>query len=101
MANKVIKSMNATNYSGQSEYVGANYKVAGGFSADGNKVMNNISGSVRAGEIQKANFNAYRNGGQYMYNFSDIVDVSELAAIASEVAEAVAAVNAELIPVNE
>ena len=100
MAAKVIKTLVAGNYNGTYEYPGTNYKVAGSFNTDGNKVMNNISGSVKAGEVQKANFNAWKNGDQYRYSFNDIVEVSELAAIAAEVEAAVAAVNAELVPVN-
>lgn len=100
MATKVIKSLTAGNYNGTYEYNGATYKVAGSFNTDGNKVMNNISGSVKAGDAIKANFNAWRNGESYRYSFNDIVEVSELAAIAAEVEAAVAAVNAELIPVN-
>ena len=101
MANNVIKSLNATNYNGQYEYKGSSYNVAGGLTTDGSKFLNNINGSVKAGDALKANFNAWRNGETFRYNFNDVVDVTELATIAAEVAEAVAAVNAELIPVNE
>ena len=100
MATKVIKSLTAGNYNGTYEYNGATYKVGGSFNTDGNKVMNNISGSIKAGDAIKANFNAWRNGESFRYSFNDIIDVSELSAIAAEVEAAVAAVNAELIPVN-
>ena len=100
MANKVIKSLVAGNYNGTYEYNGATYKVGGSFNTDGNKVMNNISGSVKAGDAIKASFNAWKNGEQYRYSFNDILDVAELPEISAEVGEAVAAVNAELVPVN-
>ena len=100
MATKVIKSLTAGNYNGTYEYNGATYKVGGSFNTDGNKVMNNISGSVKAGDAIKANFNAWKNGESFRYSFNDIQSIEELSAIASEVEAAVQAVVAELIPVN-
>lgn len=100
MATKVIKSLTAGNYNGTYEYNGATYKVAGSFNTDGNKVMNNISGSVKAGEANAANFNAWRNGEGYRYSFNDVQNIEELASIASDVEAAVQAVVAELTPVN-
>ena len=93
----VIKNLQATGFNSPIAYEGENYNVDGNITTDGQKVLTNISGSVKAGEVFKANFNAYQMGaGQMRYNFTEIQSISELAAIASEVEAAVAAVNAEL-----
>ena len=94
---KVIKSLVAGNYNGTYEATEGSYKVAGNFNTDGQKKMNNISGSVKAGEIQKATFNAWKNGETFRYSFNDIQDISELSAIATSVEAAVSAVEAELV----
>ena len=97
MANaKVIKSLVAGNYNGTYEATEGGYKVAGSFNTDGQKNMNNISGSVKAGEVQKATFNAWKNGDSYRYSFNDVSVISELSAIATAVEAAVAAVVSEL-----
>ena len=95
----VIKNLNPVSYNGNYAYEGENYKVEGSLTTDGQKVLTSISGSVKAGEVFKANYNAYQMGeGQMRYNFTEIQSISELAAIATEVEAAVAAVNAELAP---
>lgn len=93
----VIKDLQPTGFTSPYAYEGENYNVEGNLAADGKKVLTNITGSVKAGEVFKANFNAYQMGeGEMRYNFTEIQSISELAAIASEVEAAVAAVNAEL-----
>lgn len=95
----VIKNLQPTGFNSHIGYEGENYNVDGNITTDGKKVLTNISGSVKAGEVFKANYNAYQMGeGQMRYNFTEIQSISELAAIASEVEAAVAAVNAELNP---
>lgn len=93
----VIKNLNPQAFNGNYDYPGESYKVEGNLTTDGQKNLSNISGQVKDGEVFKANFNAYRTGdNHFRYNFNDIQDVSELAAIASEVENAVAAVISEL-----
>ena len=93
----VIKNLDPQAFNGNYAYEGENYKVEGNLTTNGQKVLTNITGSVKAGDVFKANFNAYQMGeGQMRYNFTEIQSISELAAIASEVEAAVAAVNAEL-----
>lgn len=93
----VIKNLNPQAFNGNYDYPGENYKVEGDLTTDGKKVLTDISGHVNAGEVFKANFNAHRMGeGEMRYNITEIQSISELAAIATEVQAAVAAVNAEL-----
>lgn len=95
----VIKNLDPQAFNGAYAYNGETYKVEGNLNTDGQKNLTNIGGQVKDGETFKANFNAYRMGdNQFRYNFTEIQSISELAAIATEVEAAVAAVNAELAP---
>lgn len=72
---KVITSLNATNYQGSFSFDGAN----GNFNTDGNKVLQSINGSKEG----LGSFDAYRMGDTFQYNphFSDISKASELIAL--------------------
>ena len=98
MANKVIKSLNPTNYNGTFEAAVEGYKVSGNLSTNGQKVLSNVSGSVKSGETIVANFNGYSNGpqGKIRYDFRDVTDLSQLSAIASAVSSVVTEIETEL-----
>ena len=72
---KVITSLNATNYQGSFSFDGAN----GNFNTDGNKVLQSINGSKEG----LGSFDAYRMGDTFQYNphFSDISKAADLIAI--------------------
>ena len=96
MANKIIKTLNAQSYTGNYEAsIGGNV-VSGTLNTDGKKELNNIYGSVNEGDKLLANFNAYRNGEEFSYNFSEIHDIEALPAIVAAIKETVAAIQEEL-----
>ena len=97
MANaKVIKSLNAQNYTGSYEVSGEVYKISGSLNADGQKKLNNISGSVKKGDAMVLTFNAWKNGENFRYNFNDVQDMEELSEATNAIKAAVEAVEAEL-----
>ena len=72
---KVITSLNATNYQGSFSFDGG----SGSFNTDGNKTLQSINGSKEG----LGSFDAYRMGDTFQYNphFSDISKASELIAL--------------------
>lgn len=72
---KVITSLNATNYQGSFSFDGG----SGSFNTDANKVLQSINGSKEG----LGSFDAYRMGDTFQYNphFSDITKASELIAL--------------------
>ena len=72
---KVITSLNATNYQGSFSFDGG----SGSFNTDANKVLQNINGAKEG----LGSFDAYRMGDTFQYNphFSDISKASELIAL--------------------
>lgn len=72
---KVITSLNATNYQGSFSFDGA----TGNFNTDGNKTLQSINGSKEG----LGSFDAYRMGDTFQYNphFSDITKASDLIAL--------------------
>ncbi len=72
---KVITSLNATNYQGSFSFDGG----SGSFNPDGNKPLQSINGSKEG----LGSFDAYRMGDTFQYNphFSDISKASELIAL--------------------
>ena len=71
---KVITSLNATNWNGQFNYEGC----IGTFNADGNKTLQNINGNKEG----IGSFDAYKMGDGWQYNphFSDITKAADLIA---------------------
>lgn len=87
MAEKVITSLNATNWNGQFNYEGC----TGNFNADGNKTIQNINGNKEG----YGSFEVSKMGDTYQYNphFSDITKAADLIALMTG---AISAVEAEL-----
>ena len=100
MANnsKVIKTLVAGNYTGTYEAAQAPYTISGTVNTDGQKNLQAINGQVKQGQAPKASFTAYKSGEKFIYNFSDIQELSEMSAITEAVESAVAQVVAELTP---
>lgn len=96
MANKIIKSLNAQSYNGTYETTVNGMVVAGNLNANGKKEANSIYGTVKNGENVLADFNAYRNGDDFSYNFNEIHDIESLPVVAVAIKEVVAAIQEEL-----
>lgn len=88
MANeKVITSLNATNWNGQFSYNGA----SGSFNADQSRKLTNINGSKEG--VGSFDAYGYEDNWQYNPHFSDITKAAELVELMTG---AIAAVQAEL-----
>lgn len=96
-----IKSLVAEGYKGQYESIVGELKIEGSFSTDGEKKLNNVSGMVMKDTERQAGFNAYRQGEDFRYNFSEIKDLDDMAAISEAVKEAVADISARLARTEE
>lgn len=83
--NSIIKSLITNSYNGSYEATVDGYVVVGNFNADGNKILSNVTGTVKVGDVIVATFNAYKNGDNFRYNFSDITDITLLSEIATAV----------------
>ena len=97
----VIKSLSANSYTGTYEAVSNGLSVSGNFNTNGEKVINNIRGRVLNGDAIVLSFDAFKNGANYRYNFSDVADISQLPAAAAAIAAVIALVEAELAAPNE
>ncbi len=86
---KVITSLNATNWNGQFNYEGC----IGTFNADGNKAIQDINGNKEG----IGSFDAHKMGDGWQYNphFSDITKAADLIAIMTDTISAVEAELAE------
>lgn len=80
---KVITSLNATNYQGSFSFDGG----SGSFNTDGNKVLQSINGSKEG----LGSFDAYRMGDAMHYNphFSDPSKAADLVAVMTGAIEAI------------
>lgn len=96
MANKIIKKLNAQSYSGDYETTVDGKVISGTLNANGKKELSSIYGLVKEGDNQLANFNAYRNGEEFSYNFSEIHDIEVIPSIVVAIKETVAAIQEEL-----
>lgn len=92
----VIKSLNAQNYSGSYEVVAEEWNVAGNINTDGQKNLNNISGSVMKNTMMVLSFNAWGSENNLRWNLNDIADLGELAEALDVITDAVEAVKDEL-----
>lgn len=84
---KVITSLNATNYQGSFSFDGG----SGSFNTDGNKTLQNINGNKEG----IGSFDAYKMGEGFQYNphFSDVTKAADLISLMTG---AISAVEAEL-----
>lgn len=95
-SNSIIKTLNANSYNGSYETTVDGYFISGNFNTDGNKIISNVSGTVKSDGVVVASFNAYKNGDNFRYNFSDISDITLLSSIASAVETVMETLVAEL-----
>ena len=93
---RVIERVKATQYAGTYKYDGAAFTVSGRFSADGDKVVVSIIGDIVADGEKRADYEARLVSGNYKYDFSNVVEITELPAIEADVKDAVLAVCNEL-----
>lgn len=94
--NKVIKSLNAQNYSGNYEVVSGEWNVAGSLNTDGQKQLTNISGIVKKGEGTVLSFSAWGGSNNLRYSFSDVADLEGLPAAIEIVINVISEVKGEL-----
>lgn len=95
--NKVIKSLNAQNYTGNYEVVSGKWNVSGTFNTDGQKQINNISGMVKKDEAMILSFRAWgSNSDNLRYSFNDISGLETLQEAVDEVISAISNVTSEL-----
>lgn len=90
----------ANSYNGQYEGTESGFVVKGSVSADGQKLISNISGTALEGNVPVVNFNAYRSGEGLSYNFNDIQDFTKFIQAVPAIQAAVAAVQEEISELN-
>lgn len=89
----IITNLRAGSWAGSFAFEQEGKAVSGNFSADGNKNLQSISGSV----ADAGNFNGWNNGeGGFSYNFDGISDISKLIALGQAAAYAVTTIREEL-----
>ena len=85
--------------SGSFSYEDKTAKVNGNLNINDSNAINNINGQVKSGELSIGSFDAYRNGEALSYNLHPTT-ISVAAQLATIVEACVAAVEAQLTPVN-
>ena len=93
--NATVTNFKATSYQGDYQAVDGTIKVAGDFSTNPEKTITNFSGSVTEDDEQIGSFNAYWNGNKLRYNISN-ADIEDFATVASAIAAAKTAVEAQI-----
>lgn len=92
----IVKNFKAISYMGSFESEIGDYKINGSLNTDGDKIIQNFSGSVTKNDVPVANFNAYWSGESLRYNFNDIADLNLLPSISAAVAQSYEEVNTEI-----